>query len=125
MMETWKKMLIFFVIVIPIVIVLTLLAINYNGWGASLSTSTVPFTKGLHELGSKIPSMMLENGYIMLLVYLSVPALMFGFALLYWNKDWGYKLQPENHNNTGNYQSSPSQNMIPLDSGMQSQPKGE
>ena len=92
-METWKKFTIFLIIVIPITISLTLLAINFNGWGTTVSQSTAGFTSGLQKIGAYIPTLMLQNGYIMLLCYISVPLLMFGFALLYWNKDWGYKLQ--------------------------------
>ena len=113
-MDSLKKWLIFLAVLIPIIIVLTLLAINYGGWGTSLSEAAIPITNGIHEIGKVIPNMMLENGYIMLLCYLSVPILMFGAALIYWNKDWGYKLQPAN-TTTGGFQTSTTQT-IPVSS---------
>jgi hypothetical protein len=91
-MDTWKKVAILLVLVVILVIPLTLLAIDYNGWGTSLSKSTAPVTVGIHKLGEVIPSAMLNNGYIMILCYASIPILMFGFAVVYWNRDWGEKL---------------------------------
>jgi hypothetical protein len=98
-MKTWKLLVIFLAIIIPVTIIITLLAINFNGWGASVSQSTSGFTSGLQKMGAYIPNMMLQNGYIMLLIYIAVPALVFGFALLYSNKDWGYILQPQSSSN--------------------------
>jgi hypothetical protein len=98
-METWKKFAIVIAIVCVLVVPLTLLAVNFNGWGANLSKQAVPLTNGLHNIGKIIPTAMLNNGYIMLIGYLAVPVLMFASALIYWNQDWGYKITggaPEN-----------------------------
>ena len=91
-METWKKFAIVITVVCILVIPLTLLVVNFNGWGANLSKQAVPITNGLHNIGKIIPTAMLNNGYIMLIAYLAVPILMFASALIYWNQDWGYKL---------------------------------
>jgi len=91
-MDTWKKFAIIITVVVILVVPLTLLAINYNGWGAQLSTSLTPFTTGIQKVGQVIPTAMLENGYVMLIGYLAIPLLMFGFAVIYWNRDWGYKI---------------------------------
>jgi len=107
-MDSLKKWLIFLAVLIPIIIILTLLAIDYGGWGTSLSEAAVPVTDWIHNIGKVVPNMMLDNGYIMLLCYSMVPILMFGAALIYWNKDWGYKLQPEN-TSTGGFQASTTQ----------------
>jgi hypothetical protein len=91
-METWKKFAILFGILIPIIIVLTLLAVNFNGWGKQVSGISGPFTNGLYQLGLKLPQFMMQNGYTMIISYLLI---FIGFPLLVawavWHWDVGYK----------------------------------
>jgi lipoprotein signal peptidase len=92
-MQTWKKYAIVFTLIIVLVVVLTLLAVDYNGWGTSAGSVAGPVTNGLYELGNKPISWAQTNGYTMLIFYIiGILALPLIVAYLVWHYDIGYKI---------------------------------
>ena len=91
-MDTWKKGLIAFAIIIPLTIVLTLGSLNYAGIGDTLTGWFGPVTRGFYNIGATILNWGLANGWNMAILFISVPALMVAFAYVVWHWDWGYKI---------------------------------
>jgi hypothetical protein len=92
MMETWKKYAILITLVVIAVIPLTLLAVNFNGWGKQVSGWTGPFTNGAFKLGLIIPNFMVSSGYNMLIIYI-LAGILYPLLIAYvvWHFDVGYK----------------------------------
>lgn len=92
-METWKKFAIIFAVLAPLLIIITLLAVNFQGWGTAVSKTGGPFFTGLFNLGAMIPKFMLQDGYRMAIGYLvGLLVIPLTVAYLVWHFDIGYKL---------------------------------
>ena len=71
-METYKKFAIAAAILMILAIILTLLAVNFNGWGDAVSGVSAPLTSGLTKIGAAPLQWAQSNGYFMLIFYLAV-----------------------------------------------------
>jgi hypothetical protein len=91
-METWKKFAIIFAIVIVIVVFVTLLAVDFQGWGKALGKSGGPFFNGLYNIGAMLPKFALSGGYNLILFYLIIVFACLITAYLVWHFDLGYKI---------------------------------
>ena len=96
-MDTWKKYLIVTVLLMSIVVALTLLAVNFQGWGTAVSSSTGPVTTGLYNIGANYLSFGLQSGYNMLLIIIVIPAIAIVISCyVTWHWDVGYMLSKNN-----------------------------
>jgi len=92
-METWKKFAVIFSIVIILAVVLTLLAVNFNGWGAAVSGVSGPFTSGISRLMQSPLNWALAGGYQLLIFYLlAFVAVPVAVAYAVWHYDLPYKI---------------------------------
>ena len=106
-------------IIILITALVTLVAVNFNGWGTSLAGAGGPIAAGLYSFANNIPIWISSGGW----PTLAIGIIVFVFAwpliccIIFWQKDIPYVLHLQQNPNavsTGNYQSAPNQNIIPL-----------
>lgn len=126
-----KKLIIAFAIVVAVAVLVTLIAVNFNGWGTALSGVGGPAAASIYRFTNMIPTWISSGGWPSLGVGILVFVIAWPLfiAAIVWQKNVPYVLgiqhDPNSSSGAGNYQSAPNNNLIPLNEGMQSQPKKE
>ena len=122
-MNISKKVLIILLALAIIITAITMAAVFVPAVGKWFSTTFGGAGAGLVNLAQIPLKFALEGGAQTFALYGIGLLVLFGFAYWVWHWDIGYKFTGANQNaGDGNYQSTPSQNIIPLENNLQSEP---
>ena len=115
-----KYLILAVAILIVLAVVVTLIAVNFQGWGDTLAGIGGPASITIYNALNTIPTYIASGGWpsllLGILVFLVIIPL--GVAAIVWQKDVPYMLHLQKDPNAtatgGVYQNAPSQNIIPL-----------
>ncbi len=123
-MEISKKLLITLLIIAVVITAIAMAAAFIPQVRAAFSNVGGPIGSGLmNVLSYPLKAALSGGGPTLFAFYGIATALVLGFAYWVWHWDIGYKINGQANNAGANYQSAPTQNIIPL-ADLQSEPTG-
>lgn len=119
-----KTFLVVILLFIAIAVIAVLVAVNFMNWGTALAGFGGPIAAGLYEIFAWLPRWVLNGGWPTMIAGIAIAVVLLFTAGYFFEKKEIYATITGTKNSpaAGNYQSSPSQNIIPLDTSAQSEP---